>query len=125
MAPEIFRVLPNKVLYGKSIDIWAAGITLFLLLTKEFPFKGTTLPEIRQQICYDEPPLEKIENTEIRQLLSMILEKDPAKRLATIDIIENDWLTRNGDDPIDLDLSSISCSSLVTTSNNDHKHGQC
>ena len=51
---------------------------------------------------------EKIENIEIRQLLSMMLDRDPTKRPRTSDIIENPWLTRNGGDPIDLDLSSIS-----------------
>ena len=44
-------------------------------------------------------------------MLARILEKDPVKRLSTIDIIENEWLTRKGDDPIDLDLSSISLGS--------------
>ena len=114
MAPELFGASANKILYGKSIDIWAAGITLFLLLTKEFPFKGGSLPEIAEQLSNSEPPLHKIENKEIRQLLTAILAKDPAKRPAAIDIVENEWLTRGGQDPIDLDLESVSCLSMET-----------
>ena len=62
MAPECFGSAPNKELQGKPIDIWAAGITLFLLLTKEYPFKGSNLTEIRDLVTCSEPPLEKIQN---------------------------------------------------------------
>ena len=81
MAPECFDSKPNKEIRGKRVDIWAAGITLFLLLTKEYPFVGKTLSEIRDSITNSEPPLYKIENKEIRELLGKILEKDPEKRL--------------------------------------------
>lgn len=46
MAPECFKESDDKFISGKSLDIWAAGISLFLLLTKEYPFKGETMPEI-------------------------------------------------------------------------------
>ena len=49
-----------------------------------------------------------IKNREIRELLRQVLEKDPTKRISTIEIIENAWLTRNEEDPIDLDLESVS-----------------
>ena len=96
MAPEIFQTERGKILYGKSIDVWAAGVTLFLLLTNEFPFNAKTLPEITSQICKEEPKYDLIENSEIKALLKAILEKDPVKRIQTIDIIENNWLTKNG-----------------------------
>ena len=116
MAPELFRASANRILYGKSIDIWAAGVTLFLLLTGEYPFKGSSLPEITEQLCNSEPPLHKIANKEIRQLLSAILVKEPERRPAAIDIVENEWLTRGGQDPIELDLESVSCFSMGTDS---------
>eukprot|EP00351_Strombidinopsis_sp_SopsisLIS2011_P003255 CAMPEP_0116872752 /NCGR_PEP_ID=MMETSP0463-20121206/3611_1 /TAXON_ID=181622 /ORGANISM="Strombidinopsis sp, Strain SopsisLIS2011" /LENGTH=57 /DNA_ID=CAMNT_0004513505 /DNA_START=1430 /DNA_END=1603 /DNA_ORIENTATION=- len=42
-APEI--VLPNKdkKVYGTKADVWALGITLYYLLTKEFPYNGTNV----------------------------------------------------------------------------------
>ena len=119
MAPELFCPQAKKMLYGKSIDIWAAGITLYLLLTKEFPFKGKSLPEITDQLINSEPPLEKIKNKEIRQLLAAILSKDPEKRPTALDIAENDWLTRNGLELIELDLESVS----DYTSENDYQEG--
>ena len=48
--------------------------------------------------------------------MKLILEKDPNKRLQTIDIIENTWLTRNGRDMIDLDLSSLTSNSSISGS---------
>ena len=62
MAPECFNAAPGKELHGKRVDIWAAGITLFLLLTKEYPFVGQTLTAIRDSITGGEPPLHKIHN---------------------------------------------------------------
>ena len=49
-----------------------------------------------------------IKNPDIRALIGRLLEKEPSKRPLTVDIINNKWLTRNGKDPIDLDLSSES-----------------
>ena len=44
MAPECFRSSKNNNSEGgKCIDIWAAGISLFLLLTNEHPFKGESM----------------------------------------------------------------------------------
>ena len=108
MAPEMLGVKQNSELHGRSIDMWAAGVTLFNLLTKEYPFNGTTFPQIRDQLHANNPPLEKIKNPKIRELIKSLFEKDPSKRPRTIDIIENSWLTKDGTDPIDLDLSSVS-----------------
>ena len=49
-----------------------------------------------------------IKNTDIRALIGRLLEKEPSKRPLTVDVINDNWLTRNGEDPIDLDLSSES-----------------
>ena len=86
------------------------------MLTNKYPFGGKTLPEITSQIRNEEPQYELIKNSEIRTLLKLILEKDPNKRLQTIDIIENTWLTRNGKDMIDLDLSSLTSYSSISGS---------
>ena len=57
---------------------------------------------------HDPVNLDLIDNIEIRQLLSLMLEKDPARRCSVIRVASDPWLTRNNGDPIDLDLSSIS-----------------
>jgi serine/threonine protein kinase len=36
MAPEIL----NEEYYGKKVDIWSLGVTLFEALFKQLPFNG-------------------------------------------------------------------------------------
>ena len=51
-------------------DIWAAGVTLFRLITKEYPIKGSAVVNLKTQLRSSEPVnLELIENIEIRQVL--------------------------------------------------------
>ena len=69
----------------KKADIWAAGTTLYRLLTREFPIKATSVINLKTQLRSSEPVnLEMIDQIEIRQLLSCMLEKDPAKRCSVI-----------------------------------------
>ena len=37
MAPEI---VAKREYYGKGVDIWAAGVLLFVMICGRFPFKG-------------------------------------------------------------------------------------
>ena len=46
-APEVVRIgVKNKVIHAKQCDIWAAGVTLFVLLTGKFPCPGECIMEI-------------------------------------------------------------------------------
>ena len=46
MAPECFKDETSKELHGKRVDIWAAGISLYLLLTNKYPFGGRTKHDV-------------------------------------------------------------------------------
>ena len=53
MSPEMFKTgnsvdesKETKVVRGRSSDIWAAGITLYTLLTKKAPFRGRNILEL-------------------------------------------------------------------------------
>ena len=51
MAPELF--VPEKTtkrVKGRQSDIWAAGITLFNLLTKRHPFVGKNLFDLADKV---------------------------------------------------------------------------
>ncbi|HZI06529.1 MAG TPA: protein kinase, partial [Archangium sp.] len=82
MAPEQWR--GEKV--DARTDIWAAGVMLFELLTGELPYPHFMPGELRAQVLSPEPvPSPRESNPELpwelESLLSVLLEKDPDKRL--------------------------------------------
>ena len=50
-APEIFL---NKPYRGRMVDIWALGVSFYYLATAEYPFKGKTVEELKNQIFSSE-----------------------------------------------------------------------
>ena len=79
MAPEMFGAAGRQDMHAKSIDIWAAGVTLYKLLTNQYPFPGKSVSKLRDQLKHP-PSFENIHNIEQRQLLENMLERDPANR---------------------------------------------
>ena len=85
--------------------MWAAGVTLYFMMTKKFPFNGTKREVIQEQVKENKPDLSMIQNDQIKDLIREILVSDPTQRITTAEILENDWLTKDGEEPVDLDLS--------------------
>ncbi|MBI1832340.1 MAG: serine/threonine protein kinase [Planctomycetes bacterium] len=78
MAPEI-----GKGVYKECVDIYAAGVVLYELLTGRVPFEGQTVHEILSKHLSDLPDLSKVP-VEFMRILQRALAKDPAHRYATI-----------------------------------------
>ena len=77
-APELF-LLDNNV-NGFSTDVWALGITIFLMVHGYFPFNGATYNELKYNVIHH-PPLypDNINDTQ-HDFFDKILHKDPMKR---------------------------------------------
>ena len=75
----------NKDFQGKPIDIWALGITLYILSYKKFPFesKNNSILELYENInkCNIEFPAFPKRNRKIKCLIQKCLEKNPDKRI--------------------------------------------
>ena len=74
----------------KKADIWALGITIYIMVFNEFPFDiRRTEIDLMENICNFQLnfPNRKV-SSELRQMLSMFLEKDPEKR-ATLEELKN------------------------------------
>jgi serine/threonine-protein kinase len=77
MAPEILQ--------GKGADprtdIWAVGVLLYYMATKEVPFHGTTQAETMAAILRDPPkPIHMPISASLNEVILSCLAKDPAQR---------------------------------------------
>jgi serine/threonine protein kinase len=83
MAPELFSPFPR---YTEKVDIWAAAVTLYQLLTGRLPFMGGSLPELQTNIALQpfpalHPALPFAQ--ELGVILDRALAKDPARRYSS------------------------------------------
>lgn len=99
----------SKVVDGRKADIWACGVTLYNLLTNTFPHTGKTFYELQENVQTREPNFEILRSHGCSQpvidLLKGLLDKDESKRMTICQILQDPWVTQNGQDPVDLDLS--------------------
>ena len=87
-APELLSASPAATISGVKADIWAAGVTLYNMLTGGYPFEetaihagnktGLSIPSIVEPLAAD--------------LLSRLLEVDPARRIALAEIKRHPWV---------------------------------
>ena len=121
MAPEILLSTKEKGYEGFPVDIWSAGISLYIMLSGTLPFNYKNKKngneddeneeneeeesisdkskkndddnfELQYSIVYKEPKhIEKISD-EARDLLKGLLNKDPKKRLTCDQILNHPWL---------------------------------
>ncbi len=52
-APEVFDMS-----YGFPADVWSAGVTMYWILSGDFPFKGRNKVELARRVYSDTPSLE-------------------------------------------------------------------
>ena len=78
MAPEIVGKEP----YDEKIDLWAAGIILYNMLTGCQLFRTHSKTTVEDQIVNETIYLGAIENDSLRNLCSNLLEKDPTQRFS-------------------------------------------
>jgi len=93
LAPEILAGEP----YGRPVDLWAAGVTLYLCLSGRFPYGGEPA-EYYEQVL-DRPVYFPTEDWELisadaQSLVEGLLAKDPSRRLTATEALSHPWLTR-------------------------------
>ena len=81
----------------KPTDIWALGITFYLMIYQKFPFNADSDTELFEQIrLFDlRFPEDKPIDPELRELIERMLDKNPQTRIKIFEIIQNPWLNRN------------------------------
>ncbi|OVA10537.1 Protein kinase domain [Macleaya cordata] len=103
VAPEVLRRS-----YGKEIDVWSAGVILYILLSGVPPFwaeneKGIFEAVLQGEIDFESAPWPSISHS-AKDLVRKMLTQDPRKRITSAQVLEHPWLREGGeasDKPID------------------------
>ena len=73
-SPEICG---GQTFKAKKCDIWAAGVTLYFMMLKKYPFQANNIPALYNKIMYTEPEYPADANPLLVDFLKRLLVKDP------------------------------------------------
>ncbi|XP_041352781.1 peripheral plasma membrane protein CASK-like isoform X2 [Gigantopelta aegis] len=91
MAPEVIKREP----YGKPVDMWGAGVILFILLSGYPPFCGTKdrlFDLILRGSFHMRSKQWEALSPSAKELVSRLLEVDPEKRLSIEEALTHPWI---------------------------------
>ncbi|XP_031488036.1 calcium-dependent protein kinase 20-like [Nymphaea colorata] len=91
MAPEVL-----KRNYGPEVDVWSAGVILYILLCGVPPFwaeteQGVAQAIIRGVIDFKRDPWPKVSDN-AKDLVKRMLDPDPKHRLSAQEVLDHTWL---------------------------------
>ncbi|KAH9611894.1 hypothetical protein KSS87_002619 [Heliosperma pusillum] len=91
MAPEVL-----KRNYGPEVDVWSAGVILYILLCGVPPFwaeteQGVALAILRGNLDFKREPWPQISDN-AKNLVRQMLEPDPKKRLTAQQVLDHPWI---------------------------------
>ncbi|KAK8890633.1 hypothetical protein M9Y10_035414 [Tritrichomonas musculus] len=90
IAPEILKCLN----YGKEVDIWALGITLYAAIAGMFPFESEDQYSYTFEVLTKNPSFEFDDLTvsdNFKDLIEKMLNKDPSKRITISECLNHPW----------------------------------
>jgi len=94
VAPE---VLQNKGYSSGAVDLWSAGVILYILLCGFPPFYEEELPALFDQILkgrYDFPsPWWDAISADAKDLVRRMLTVDPKKRITAAEVLQHKWIS--------------------------------
>ncbi|XP_020011208.2 sperm motility kinase Z-like [Castor canadensis] len=95
-GPEFYLCQPYD---GPKADAWTLGVTLYFMLTAEFPFHGTTYWQLKPQILKGKISLPYYLSTSGRNLIYSLLNYIPWRRPTMEQVLCHPWLTEAAEKP--------------------------
>ncbi|XP_044255387.1 testis-specific serine/threonine-protein kinase 1-like [Tribolium madens] len=91
-APEILKGSPY---HPKIADIWSLGVVLYIMLNKAMPFDDTNIKRLHEQQMNRQwkfrSKVVDVISSEVKRLMSHLLEPDTSKRWKIEQILASDW----------------------------------
>lgn len=87
-APEM---IAGKKYEGIKVDIWSAGVILFAMVCGYLPFEDPNTSDLYKKILACEYKCPKFISSEVKDLISGILNTDPSKRFGVEEIRNHVW----------------------------------
>ena len=105
MAPEMLQSRP----YNESVDVWASGILLYIILSGTLPFYADDPDEFLELVLSSSFSFPEAEwshlSEDVRDLIRKILVPDPKRRLTVRQILVHPWFTRGSSDVDALEIA--------------------
>ena len=99
MSPEVFA--NNEPFDGFAVDLWSAGVILYIMLTGFPPYDQATLADERFEVIVTGRLVEQLEewgvilSEEVGELLQNMLRQDPRDRLTLEQVMHHPWVLRD------------------------------
>uniref|UniRef100_A0A0E0L153 non-specific serine/threonine protein kinase n=1 Tax=Oryza punctata TaxID=4537 RepID=A0A0E0L153_ORYPU len=94
VAPE---VISRKGYDGVKVDTWSCGVILFVLMAGYLPFQDSNLMEMYRKIGKAEFKCPAWFSSDVRKLVSRILDPNPRSRMPITKIMETYWFKKGLD----------------------------
>lgn len=102
-APELFCEASYQ---GHLVDLWAMGVVLYYMVSGTLPFRGDTIPKLREKILEGKFTIPNGSSPVCQELIVGLLTGDPEDRFTMEEVYSSLWLRTNstaqslGVDPI-------------------------
>lgn len=103
VAPEIML---NES-YDSKVDVFSAGVILYLLLVGKHPFEGRNEKKIMENNILVNYKMSKKLSQGAQEVLRFMLTQDPEMRLSARELLQHSWISGEKDSPSFLLTSAL------------------